>query len=46
MRKTGFQSKNREKEALHCEHSEVSHLLTSPKTEPIPWLHQKKKKGK
>lgn len=30
--KTGFQSKYREKEALHCEHSEVSHLLTSPKT--------------
>jgi len=34
--KSNIQFKNREKDALHCEHSEVSHLLTSPKTEPIP----------
>jgi len=44
--KNRFQSKNREKEALHYEHSEVYHLLTSPNTKPIPWLNKKKENKK
>jgi hypothetical protein len=34
--KKNIQSKIKEKEALHCEDSEVSHSLTSPKTVLIP----------
>jgi hypothetical protein len=40
-----MQSKNKENEALHCEDSEVSHSLTSPKTaNSIAKSNQKKKK--
>lgn len=33
------------REGLHCEGSEVSHLLTSPRTTLVPLLKQETKKG-